>query len=201
MPLSAPAPREPIHVREVTCRGYRRADGFWDIEGHLKDVKTYEFRTEERGTVHPGDPIHEMWLRLTVDDGLTVHAVEAVTEKSPYGSCGAITPVFDRLVGLSIRAGWTAAVKERLGGPKGCTHLVELLGPMATTAFQTVFPILSREAEERGVAATRPGSRPPLLNMCHIFASDGPAVKRLWPDHYTGSEPPTGPEAAPAAAG
>ena len=29
-------------------------------------------------------------------------------------------------------------VKSRLSGPKGCTHLTELLGPIATTAIQTL---------------------------------------------------------------
>ena len=33
--------------------------------------------------------------------------------------------------------GLSADVRERLGGTEGCTHIVELLGPVATTAFQT----------------------------------------------------------------
>lgn len=190
MPLSAPAAREPIHTRRVTCQGYRRADGLWDIEGHLTDVKSYPFTTEERGRLEPGDPIHQMWLRLTVDDSLTVRAVEAVTEHSPYRACPSITPNFQALVGLRVAAGWTRAVKDRLGGPKGCTHLVELLGPLATTAFQTVFPILTREkalkAKAEGRAPGSDGERPALLNMCHIFSSDGETVRTHWPDHYTG---------------
>ncbi|MBP2230245.1 hypothetical protein J2847_003548 [Azospirillum agricola] len=192
MPLSAPAAREPIHTRRVTCQGYRRADGLWDIEGHLTDIKSYGFDTEERGRLEPGDPIHQMWMRLTVDDQLTVRAVEAVTDDSPYGACGSITPAFQTLVGLRIGAGWTKAVKTRLGGPKGCTHLVELLGPLATTAFQTVFPILAREAALKAKAEgrdPRDSSDPPvLLNMCHILASDGDVARRNWPRHYTGAD-------------
>lgn len=192
--LSAPAAREPIHTRRVTCQGFRRADGLWDIEGHLTDVKSYGFHTEERGHLEPGTPIHQMWMRLTVDDTLTVQAVEAVTEHSPYNACGTITPRFQQLVGLRVGPGWTRAVKDRLGGPKGCTHLVELLGPLATTAFQTVYPILAREAAERaasqagttGKPARDDGKRPVLLNMCHIFDSNGEAVRKHWPAHYTG---------------
>jgi hypothetical protein len=45
MPLSTSADREPLHTRSITCRGYRRADGLWDIEGHLRDVKDYSFQT------------------------------------------------------------------------------------------------------------------------------------------------------------
>ncbi|HEY0836600.1 MAG TPA: DUF2889 domain-containing protein [Azospirillum sp.] len=189
MPLSEAAAREHIHTREVVCRGYRRTDGLWDIEGHLTDVKSYAFNTEQRGRLEPGDPVHEMWIRLTVDDRLTVHAIEVVTEKSPYRACGDITPDFQKLVGLNVTKGWTRAVKERLGGVHGCTHLVELLGPVATTAFQTVFPILSREAETRAKAEGKRRTthgRPPLLDMCHMFSSDGEHARRHWPDHYTG---------------
>ncbi|MBK1838987.1 DUF2889 domain-containing protein [Azospirillum sp. YIM B02556] len=188
--LSAPAAREPIHTRRVTCQGFRRADGLWDIEGHLTDVKSYGFHTEERGHMEPGTPIHQMWMRLTVDDTLTVQAVEAVTQHSPYAACGSITPRFQQLVGLRVGPGWTRSVKERLGGAKGCTHLVELLGPLATTAFQTIYPILAREAAKRPGNAGKPadgdGKRPVLLNMCHIFDSNGEQVRRQWPAHYTG---------------
>ncbi|PWC34442.1 DUF2889 domain-containing protein, partial [Azospirillum sp. TSO35-2] len=154
------------------------------------DVKSYGFHTDERGHLDPGTPIHQMWMRLTIDDQLTVKAVEAVTQDSPYRACGTITPRFQELVGLRVGPGWTRAVKDRLGGPKGCTHLVELLGPLATTAFQTVYPILAREAAERakaaGTAVPADGKRPALLNMCHIFDSGGAVVRKHWPAHYTG---------------
>lgn len=193
MPLSPSADREPIHTRRITCRGYRRADGLWDVEGQLTDVKTYDFQTEECGLREPGDPIHEMWVRLTLDDDFVVRGVEAATDKSPYLACGVVTSKFQSLMGLTIRSGWTRAVKERLGGPQACTHLVELLGPIATTAFQTIYPVLAREQAERarqdraaGRTAPSRRGRPALLNMCHIFASDGPVTQKLWPEHYTG---------------
>jgi len=199
MPLSPPAERQHLHTRKVTCAGYRRTDGLWDIEGHLTDEKTYGFDNDWRGRIEPGMFIHEMWIRLTVDNDLTVHAVEVVTDHSPFAICPHIAPNFQRLVGLRIAAGWTQAVKERLGGIQGCTHLVELLGPVATTAFQTVFPALARERAEK--AANSPpmpatnGKKPMLLNSCHAFASDGPVVKRQWPDFYTGpkDDHPSGP--------
>ncbi|HSK40807.1 MAG TPA: DUF2889 domain-containing protein [Arenibaculum sp.] len=184
MPLSDPAPREPLHTRTVTCRGYRRADGQWDVEGRITDVKAYAFDNDWRGKIEPGDPIHDMWIRLTVTDGLEITAVEAVTEKSPFEICGGITPNFQRLVGLRIGTGWTRAVRERLGGVEGCTHLVELLGPVATTAFQTIFPARARDEAARG-KTERPGKRPFLLNTCHAFRSDGPIVRKQWPEFHT----------------
>jgi len=192
--------RHHLHTRKVTCTGYRRADGLWDIEGHITDEKTYGFSNDHRGRLEPGDFLHQMWVRLTLDSEFTVVAVEAVTDHAPFAVCPAITPNFQRLVGLRVASGWTNAVKERLGGTEGCTHLVELLGPVATTAFQTMAPILSKEGEERRKAALAAGGeaaervrtarprRPPILDSCHALASDGPVVKRAWPDFYTGPD-------------
>lgn len=188
MPLS-PAPlRQHIHTRQLECRGYRRTDGLWDIEGHLVDIKTYGFDSDYRGRVEAGDPVHEMWIRLTVDDDLIVRAVEAVTDKSPFPVCPAITPNFARLEGLSIRPGFLSKVRERLGGIEGCTHLVELMGPIATTAYQTIYPYRRRLSHAEGDAPPQPPKeRPRLIGTCHAFRSDGEIVKRLWPDYYTGS--------------
>ncbi|HYE48036.1 MAG TPA: DUF2889 domain-containing protein [Azospirillaceae bacterium] len=192
MPLSAPAERQHLHTRRVTCQGYRRADGLWDIEGHITDQKTYPFENTWRGALQPGDLLHEMWIRLTLDDTLTVRAVEAVTDHAPFRGCPAITPNFQRLVGLRVASGWTQAVKDRLGGTEGCTHLVELLGPVATTAFQTIGPIVSREQEQKrraaeaAGAAPRPRPRPPVLDTCHVMDSAGPLVKEWYPEFYTG---------------
>ena len=181
MPLPAPtAPREPIHTRKIECRGYRRADGLWDIEGHLVDTKAYDFDNAWRGAMPAGTPVHEMWLRLTVDDALLVHEVAAATDASPFEICPAILPNFQRLAGVRIGKGWRKDVKERLGGTHGCTHLVELaLGALATAAIQTIFPVRARETPD-------PAVKPGHLDTCHALASDGPVVAEHWPDFYTG---------------
>jgi hypothetical protein len=64
---------------------------------------------------------------------------------------------------------------------KGCTHLVELLGPVATTAFQSVY------AERAKRDSARPkNSKPGLVDTCHAYAADGPIVRERWPEFYTG---------------
>jgi hypothetical protein len=189
LPLSAPAPRSPSHTRRVECRGYRRDDGLWDIEGHLVDTKSYDLPSSHRGTgtIRAGEPLHEMWLRLTVDLALLVHEVEAVTEWGPYAGCGDITPQFQKLKGLTIKAGWTRATRELLGGIKGCTHLVELLGPVATTAFQTIYA-----AREQVQPAGADGRRPGLIGSCHMYAPDGAIVRERWPRWYVGERSKNG---------
>jgi hypothetical protein len=182
MPLTPHAPRKPMHHRRVDCRGYLRDDGMWDVEGHLVDTKPYDIPNPDRGgTIRAGEHLHEMWIRLTVDTDLVVHAVEAKTDFGPYSLCGDITDNFRALVGLRIAAGWTQKTRELVGGVKGCTHLVELLGPVATTAFQTVYP-----ARAKREGAGRKAGKPPLLDTCHAYRSDGPVVKHKWPEFYTG---------------
>jgi hypothetical protein len=187
MPLSAPAPREHIHTRRIDCRGYRRADGLWDIEAHLTDVKTYSFDNDWRGKLEPGTPVHDMCLRLRVDDDLVVRAVEAAIDASPFEVCPGVAPNYQCLVGLSIRPGFMTKARQLLGGTQGCTHLLELLGPLATTAFQTIFPYRNRLKKDGQARAAHPAKRPRLLETCHAFATDSPVVKRYWPDFYRGA--------------
>ena len=72
MPLSAPADRKHVHTRSIEAKGFQREDGMWDVEANLRDVKTYEISNDWRGALKPGDPIHDMWVRLTVDNAFVV---------------------------------------------------------------------------------------------------------------------------------
>ena len=183
MPLSKPADRKLMHTRDIRCHGYQREDGLWDIEGRIVDTKTYSFANDDRGRINAGDPLHDMVIRLTIDDDMVIHAAEASTESAPFSICDRVTADFAVLKGLKIAFGWRRAVQERMGGALGCTHLVDmLLGPVAVTAFQTLAPLRRKHLLE-GSAAGKP---PQLLNTCHAFASDSPVVKRRWPQHYTG---------------
>ncbi len=182
MPLSPPNQREDIHRRVVTCSGHERFDGMWDIDGHLVDTKTYAFENQYRGTVEAGVPVHEMWLRLTIDDDFCIKEVEAVIDHGPFRPCARASANFQRLVGLTIGTGWMRKVRARLGGPAGCTHLVELLGPMATTAFQTIWPL----RESRGAAKPKQAAekKPGLLDSCYALRRDGEVARELWPAYF-----------------
>ena len=184
MPLPLPAPRKPMHNRAIECRGYEREDGLWDIEGHLVDTKP--FATTALDTVQPrqpGEPAHNMWLRLTIDLDMKIHDAEAVIDAGPYRQCGDITPNFKALKGVTIGPGWRRKTLEILGGIKGCTHLVELLGPLGTTAFQAT--VRAREQHNAGKPVTK---KPYQLNSCHMYKEDNPAVKERWPQFYTGPQ-------------
>lgn len=182
MPLSAPAPRKLMHTRAIECKGYEREDGLWDIEAQLVDTKTYtHMRRNGNPGRAPGEPVHHMWVRLTIDLDMLIHEAEAVTDAGPYPQCGNITSNFTSLAGVKIGPGWRGEIAARLGGIKGCTHLVELLGPLGTTAFQATGR--AREAHNAGKPVIR---KPYQLNSCHMYKDDAPAVLERWPQFYTG---------------
>ena len=189
MPLSPPTSRKPFHTRAIELQGYLREDGMWDIEGHITDTKAYDFTNEWRGEMPAGTPVHDMWIRLTVDDDYKIHDIEAVTDSSPYPICPKITGEFKKLIGLSIVRGFNRKVRELLGGIQGCTHLVELLGPMATVAFQTIRPHLKNsDGKEEHAPKRKSGIRPMILNTCHAWDEKGEVVKRFLPEYFTGTE-------------
>ena len=182
MPLSEPKSRQPIHKRMIECRGYERADGLWDIEGHLTDTKDVVHSRRHGGRDRqPGEPVHDMWIRLTIDLDMMIHDAEAATDASPYPVCGDVTPNFRSLRGVRIVAGWRREVAVRLGGVKGCTHLVEMLGPLGTVAYQAT----GRAREERETHDPA-AKRPYQLNSCHIYEDGSQYARIRWPQLYEG---------------
>ncbi|HWA81716.1 MAG TPA: DUF2889 domain-containing protein [Acetobacteraceae bacterium] len=179
MPLSKPTERELMHEREIVLRGYRRTDGLFDIEAHLIDTKSYSFSNDERGRIAAGEPLHEMWVRLTVDENMVIESCEAVTDQGPYSICPEAAGNFSALAGLRIGRGFLKAAAERVGGIAGCTHLRELLQQLGTVTFQTLSPLRKRKA-----ALAPSEAPPPLLNSCYAYAASSPVVRRRWPQFY-----------------
>jgi len=187
MPLPPPATgRTKLHTRRITCEGFLRDDGLWDIDGWITDVKEEAYRNFDRGEIPAGVPLHGMGLRITIDEDYKIVDAVAVTDFSPYRICPDVTPAFQKLVGLSLTRGFKRSVRELLGGTHGCVHLVDLLGPMATTAMQTA--AFKRNVALRAAGAKGAAVKPPFFDTCHTWASDSPVVKREFPALYTGKD-------------
>ena len=194
MPFPPSVPRTHLHNRSIDCQGYLRDDGMWDIEAMIVDTKTYVIDNRWRGLLDPGVPVHNMGLRLTVDHEFTVQAVATTMDDQPHQVCNEILDNFQLLIGLRIGPGWNRKVKELLGGIKGCTHLVELLGPIATVAFQTTASVAAKEMARSKCpelypdVEPDPNQKPFVLNSCHTWRSDSPAVEEVYPLHFTGAD-------------
>ena len=181
MPLPPSVPRDELHLRRIELRGFRRGDGLFDVEARMVDTKTHELALADGRIVPAGEAVHDMSIRLVVDEDLNVIDIVASTDASPFGICPEATDTLQVLKGLRIGAGWSMAIRQRLAGRKGCTHLTELLSPLATVAFQT----LSQVRKGKPAAVDADG-RPRKIDSCYAYASDREVVHRLWPTHYDG---------------
>ena len=172
--LSPAVPREAVHKRQINCNGFVRADGLYDIEAELTDHKTYDFPSDFRGTVTPDLAVHHMVLRITIDRDRVIRHAEAITITGPYAICPTANAVFDNLVGLQIGPGWRRKVQAAIGGRHGCTHITELLGPVATIAYQTLYGEEARQKRQSGTFSDqdKQASRSQLANSCVGYADD-----------------------------
>lgn len=183
MSLSAAAPRRKFHTRTIVCDGYQRDDGLWDIEARIVDTKSYGYTEPVRGRREAGDPVHDMAVRLTLDPTLVVKAIEVEMPATPYDSCETAAPAYQALVGKQIGLGWRRAVNEAVGGTRGCTHVRELLFPMATVAFQTISGWSDDETGDEDGSAHSDTKKPYFLDGCKGWASDGEVVARFFPKY------------------
>ena len=172
--LSPPVPREAVHKRQINCNGFVRNDGLYDIEAELTDHKTYAFPSDFRGTVTPDLPVHHMILRVTINRERVIKHAEAITITGPYSICPTANDVFHNLVGLQIGPGWRRKVQAAIGGRHGCTHITELLGPVATIAYQTLYGEEARRNRMLGLMTEKDkqSSRAELANSCVGYADD-----------------------------
>ena len=187
MPLPQPKTREKLHHRSITCEGFRREDGLWDIEARLTDTKSYTYQNRDRGEVAAGEPVHLMLLRLTLDLDMNIIEVHAAMDYTPFKMCPGARAAMKKLEGLKIGSGWLRQARERVGRRESCTHLFELLGPLSTTAYQTMHIALEERANKRPQR-----ERPKIIDQCYSLASDSPIVKAEWPAFYTGKDKDVG---------
>jgi len=175
LPLST-VERTRMHVRNVQLDGYKRADGWWDIEARLTDRKDHEYPLSAK-TVARGEPVHDMWVRVTIDAKMNVLYALAGTDAAPFDElCSSIAPDYSQLVGLNLFNGFRKAVKDRFGDTRGCSHISELLMFLPTAALQTFASDVLDNADSE--------HKPFQLDRCHALDSKSEAVRRYYPRWY-----------------
>jgi hypothetical protein len=180
MTLSLPVvARKKIHNRHIRLEGWRREDGLWDIEGRLTDTKDHDY-TLGSGVRKTGESVHDMQIRITIDQHFNVRAAEASSNAVPYPGCESIAPKYRQLVGLNLMRDFRRGVHELFGVVKGCSHITELLMVMPAVAFQTFASDLT---EESGFGLSE---KPFPLDKCHALETTTEVVRLYYPKWYRG---------------
>ena len=178
LPPAAPE-RQLTHRRNIDVQIFARGNGLWEVDAHLSDVRSRDIRMAE-GIRPAGAPIHDMLLRLVVDARFNIVEAGAQTRAMPYaGQCDAYGDAYGRLVGLNLMQGFRHAVRERLGGIKGCTHITELSQVLPTAVVQA---FAGEVIDTRGDA--QDSTQPFQIDRCHALRADGPAVQTHYPRWY-----------------
>jgi hypothetical protein len=170
--------RQPLHQRGIRIEAFQRDDGLFDLDARLTDTTSHpvELLHDRRA---PGDPIHDMHLRITVDRRFTVIDVHAHSAAVPVpGSCETITPAYRRLVGLNLLRSFRAEVRARMGRTTACTHLSELAALLPTAALQSLSHVI------RGQMVADPSEPPFFIGQCHAYARNGEVVRRHYPQWF-----------------
>ena len=186
LPIAAPE-RRLQHRRSIDVQVYSRGNGLWEVDARLTDTRsrTVNLATGPRAA---GDPIHDMLLRLVVDERFNVVEAGAESMSVPYpGNCDEHGDVYQKLVGLNLMQRFRETVRARVGGVQGCTHITELAQVLPTAVVQA---FAGEVIDTRGDSDS--SERPFQIDRCHALRSDGPAVLAFYPRWY---RPP-----APAAA-
>ena len=179
MALSPPSvARQPLHRRAVQVEAFGRDDGLFDLEARLTDTTPFPIALLS-GRRDAGDPVHDMFLRVTIDAQFTIVGVEADPARVPNpGVCEAVAPKYERLVGLNLLRGFRKQVQARLGRIEGCTHLSELTSVLPTAALQSIAHVVRPVDDSR---ATEP---PFFIGQCHAYDRSGEVVRRHYPQWF-----------------
>jgi hypothetical protein len=185
----AAAQRQLKHRRQIDLQVFSRGNGLWEVDAVLTDVKTREARMVD-GPRPAGTPIHDMLLRLVVNEQLDIVEAGSQTRWMPYnGACNEHGDAYAALVGLNLLQNFRKAMLERVGGVLGCTHITELAQVLPTAVVQA---FAGEVIDTRGTTAG--ASKPFQLDRCHALRSDGPTVRLHYPRWYRPTAAPKLPE-------
>lgn len=169
--------REELHFRRIDFRGFLRSDGLLEVEAQLTDRKTHEFAPPSAARVVPaGEAIHDHGLRVVFGDDMVIREVTTAIRAYPYRECAGGGDALQALVGLRIGAGWNSELRKRLPAGDTCTHLKEMMTPLASAAFQTVYSVRSSQVSEADAQG-----RPRKIDSCYAYGASRELVAMHWP--------------------
>lgn len=186
MPLPVSEDREHIHTRTIAINAYTRKDGLMDVEGRITDVKPFRHQMMD-GMREPGEPVHDLSIRITLDENLKVTDAVASMDQGAHELCPRAQPNFVNIIGLQIGPGWNKKVKAAMSPGLGCTHIIEMLAQMASGAMQARW---SRK-EGTNFEMPEPGERemqPGMLNSCYPYRETSPWIRDNFPKSYRAPE-------------
>ncbi len=121
---------------------------------------------------------------------MTIVEAGSETRWMPYpGHCTEHGDAYARLAGLNLMRGFRQALRERVGGVLGCTHITELAQVLPTAVVQA---FVGEVIDARGSAEG--ASQPFQIDRCHALRADGDVVRVHFPRWWRPPAPAATPD-------
>jgi hypothetical protein len=169
--------KQKIHTRRIDIATYEGGSDSIIVEGILTDERLVtSFRPT--GESYPPGTVHHMIIRMEIrGPKLVIQDIDVEMPTVPMPECLETLDSLMPIKGIPIVSGFTARVKDLVGGTKGCAHLVALLTAMAPAVVQGAWAAMTREL--RDTATYLPGAVERIKNTCRVWRSDGPMMKDI----------------------
>ena len=164
-----------IHGRRIEIATYEYEKDAVVVEGRLLDTR-FKHTYYLNGDFRPPGTVHELVIRMKVKGvDLRIEDIDVDMDTIPHQDCRELTNSLQPILGMKISSGFTGKVKEKVGGAKGCTHLVALLLAMAPAAVQGAWSAIAQHpidpSKYSGAALKF------LENTCWVWRSEGELMK------------------------
>jgi Protein of unknown function (DUF2889) len=163
-----------VHRRTIGVEVFSRGEHFL-VVGTLRDERPWA-----SGELGPRE-LHAMELAIVVRRAdMTIVDAAAEMATFPHAECTEIESKFRELIGLSVARGYTAAVQERFGRQRGCSHLEFLARAIGPVVVQGLTSSGAWEVEKgSGEHPMRAGGFAFLADTCHVWTENGPGPQKI----------------------
>ncbi len=165
-----------IHSRDIEISTYEAGDLRILVEGQLKDHRLVESHHFSGETLAP-QTYHHMILRILVKGPLlTIEDLEVEMPTAPRTACIETLEMMAPVKGMRIASGFTSRIKDLVGGPRGCAHVVSLLLTMAPAAVQGFWSHLAQDPAK--IKSLAPKLSEYLVDTCWVWRQDSALLAR-----------------------
>lgn len=153
----------PLHTRALAVELRDGGAGTWVVDASVLDVRKRGF-VPTAGELRPPGVLHHMFLDGVVDP--TRGVLERVTVRQPTvafeasaatggETCRDLNARVEALAGTAIDDAWAQRVSAEIGGPRGCSHVLNL----AQLVGSTIRSAVARERALHGPGTPRPAGQ------------------------------------------
>lgn len=171
--------KKKIHTRNISMATFPHEKETIVVRGTLKDDRFVPV-FDVTGEIKDPGVIHHLEVRLLIaPDPLRIEEAEADMICVPMAECRTTLDLVKRLEGLEIKPGFSTALRNIMGGNRGCTHLCHLVTVMGQEIVHGWLTWRRKEPTPLPEDIESLSESGFLIDSCRMWKKNGPKMKRL----------------------